>query len=142
MFKKTALAFTLLGTSILGIAATEASAAPAPPLSSLQVVKVESQLGGVEYIGQNQLSTIKDHGGSYLYISTVEVGYGHIRYAEMNGSKLKEKDSKMLDFNGDRIIDGWEYRWDASGHEDGTFKYRNTSTNFPNNTLSTSLRIK
>ncbi len=48
--------------------ATDVSAAPAPPLTSLNVVKVESQLGGVEFIGPNNLSTFKDHGGSYLYI--------------------------------------------------------------------------
>lgn len=62
----------ILGVSSLVVGATvgiatDVSAAPAPPLTSLNVVKVESQLGGVEFIGPNNFSTVKDHGGSYLY---------------------------------------------------------------------------
>jgi hypothetical protein len=142
MFKKTAFALTLLGTSILGGAVTNVSAAPAPPLSSVKVVKVESQQGGIEYINSNSFSTVNDHGGSYLYISTVEIGYGQFNRAEMNGSQLKSKESKRLDFDGDRTIDGWEYKWDASGQQNGTFSYQSTSINFPRNTLSTSIYIK
>ncbi|EJR36078.1 hypothetical protein IIG_01766 [Bacillus cereus VD048] len=57
---------SLVAGATVGLA-TDVSAAPAPPLKSLNVVKVESQLGGVEFIGPNNLSTVKDHGGSYLY---------------------------------------------------------------------------
>ncbi len=57
---------SLLVGATVGLA-TDVSAAPALPLKSLNVVKVESQLGGVEFIGPNNLSTVKDHGGSYLY---------------------------------------------------------------------------
>ena len=42
--------------------ATEASAAPAAPLTSLNVVQVESELGGVETINQNSFSTTRNHG--------------------------------------------------------------------------------
>ena len=35
-----------------------------------------------------------------------------------------------------------KYKWDASGQQNGQFKYQNTSTNAPWNTLSTSLNIK
>ena len=38
--------------------ATEASAGPAAPLTSLNVVQVESELGGVETINQKQLQHI------------------------------------------------------------------------------------
>lgn len=48
----------------------------------------------------------------------------------------------MIDINGDRTVDGWEYKWDASGQQNGQFKYQNTSTNAPWNTLSTTLNIK
>lgn len=137
----------ILGVSLLVVGATvglatDVSAAPAPPLTSLNVVKVESQLGGVEFIGPNNLSTIKDHGGSYLYIYTNEMGYGRNPIAQMSGQKLKKVESKMIDINGDRTVDGWEYKWDASGQQNGQFKYQNTSTNAPWNTLSTSLNIK
>ena len=42
--------------------ATEASAGPAAPLTSLNVVQVESELGGVETINQNSFSTTRNHG--------------------------------------------------------------------------------
>ena len=54
------------------------------------MVKVESQLGGVEFIYPNNLSTAKDHGGSYLYIYTNEMGYGRNPIAQMSGQKLKK----------------------------------------------------
>ncbi|MHA4218300.1 DUF4879 domain-containing protein [Bacillus cereus] len=130
----------ILGVSSLVVGATfglstDVSAAPAPPLTSLNVVKVE-------FIGPNNLSTVKDHGGSYLYIYTNEMGYGRNPIAQMSGQKLKKVDSKMIDINGDRTVDGWEYKWDASGQQNGQFKYQNTSTNAPWNTLSPSLNIK
>ena len=42
--------------------ATEALAGPAAPLTSLNVVQVESELGGVETINQNSFSTSRNHG--------------------------------------------------------------------------------
>ena len=49
-------------TAFVGLGmATEASAAPAP-LTSLNVVQVESELGGVETINQNSFSTSRNHG--------------------------------------------------------------------------------
>ncbi len=30
----------------------------------------------------------------------------------------------MIDINGDRTVDGWEYKWDASGQQNGQFKYQ------------------
>ena len=46
--------------------ATEASA-EAAPLTSLNVVQVESELGGVETINQNSFSTSRNHGEN-IYI--------------------------------------------------------------------------
>ena len=51
--------------------ATEASAAP---LTSINVVQVESEQGGVETINPNSFSKKRDHGGKYLYITTKEIG--------------------------------------------------------------------
>ncbi|SCN42170.1 Protein of unknown function [Bacillus wiedmannii] len=41
------------------------------------------------------------------------MGYGRNPIAQMSGQKLKKVDSKMIDINGDRTVDGWEYKWDA-----------------------------
>ncbi|MEB8659062.1 DUF4879 domain-containing protein, partial [Bacillus cereus] len=52
MLKKAALGISSLAiTAFVGLGmATEASAGPAAPLTSLNVVQVESELGGVETI--------------------------------------------------------------------------------------------
>ncbi len=143
MLKKVALGTSLTMAVVVGLGmASEASAGPAPALTSLNVLKVESELGGVEYVSPNNLSTIKDHGGSYLYIYTREMGYGHLPFAKMNGEKAKEVSSTMIDVNGDRIIDGWERKWDVSGNQSGRFEYENTSTNYPWNKMYTALNIK
>lgn len=66
MFKKAALGISSLAiTAFVGLGmATEASAGPAAPLTSLNVVQVESELGGVETINQNSFSTSRNHGGN------------------------------------------------------------------------------
>lgn len=53
----------ILGVSSLVVGATVglATDVSAPPLTSLKVVKVEFQIGGVEFIGANNLSTVKNH---------------------------------------------------------------------------------
>ncbi|MCR6850515.1 YolA family protein [Bacillus sp. IBL03825] len=145
MFKKLVLGVTSLAiASAVGLGfSSEASAAPAPPLTSVKIVKVESQFGGVEFINSNSLSTSQHHGGSYLYVYTRDMGYGSNPGAQMNGGFLKKVGSTPIDVNGDRTIDGWEYKWDASVYQSGgQFQYKNRSTNAPWNTLSTSLNIR
>ena len=68
MFKKTLGISSLAITAFVGLGmATEASAGPAAPLTSLNVVQVESELGGVETINQNSFSTSRNHGEN-IYI--------------------------------------------------------------------------
>ena len=117
--------------------------APAPPLSYVEVyAAISTNYPTYEYFSQNQLSSVQDHGGAEMYIVTEEIGYGHIRKAELNGSKLTEKQRLFIDYNNDTIIDGYYIWWDASGHEDGSFYYENTSTNYPWNKMFDSMYIK
>ncbi|MGQ0518509.1 DUF4879 domain-containing protein, partial [Bacillus sp. D-CC] len=60
---KVALGISSLAiTAFVGLGmATEASAGPAAPLTSLNVVQVESEQGGVETINPNSFSTTRDH---------------------------------------------------------------------------------
>lgn len=48
-------------------------------------------------------------------IYTNEMGYGRNPIAQMSGQKLKKVDSKMIDINGDRTVDGWEYKMGCFG---------------------------
>lgn len=60
----------------------------------------------------------------------------------MNGDpKLKNVGSIAIDLEGDSIVDGWYYFWDASGYEEGNYYYHATSINYPVNTMSDSLYI-
>ncbi|UYX52454.1 YolA family protein [Bacillus thuringiensis] len=141
MFKKAALGISSVTiTAFIGLGmATEASAGPAAPLSSLNVVQVESEQGGVEMINPNNFSTTRNHGGSHLYITTKEIGYGQNPFAKMNGSAVKSIGSTII---GGNPIVGWYYKWDASGHQQGTFEYQKTSINYPFNTMRTSIYIQ
>ncbi|MEK5231748.1 DUF4879 domain-containing protein [Lysinibacillus sp. FSL K6-0232] len=85
--------------------------ASAPPFSYVEVyVAVSTNYPTYEYFSQNQLSFVQDHGGAEIYIVTEEIGYGHIRKAELNGSKLTEKQRLFIDYNNDTIVDGY-YIW-------------------------------
>lgn len=117
--------------------------APAPPLSYLQVYSVIStQHPTYEYFSPSQLSSVYDHGGAELYVVTEELGDGHLRYAKFDGVNLKQHMSQYIDLDGDSIVDGYYIWWDASGNDNGTFKYQNTSTNFPGNIITDSILIK
>ncbi|WP_235162446.1 MULTISPECIES: DUF4879 domain-containing protein [Sediminibacillus] len=118
-------------------------AAPAPPLTSLEVyAAISSNYPEYEYFSSNQLSSVQDHGGEELYIVTAELGYGFQRNAAFNGSQLSEIDRENIDLEGDSIVDGWFIWWDASGNENGLFTYENTSTNSPWNTMFDRMNIK
>nr|WP_225942006.1 DUF4879 domain-containing protein [Sporosarcina limicola] len=120
--------------------------ASAPPLNSLEVYATRSTqyLSGTdfEYYSANQLSSVYDHGGAIFQIVTAELGYGHIRFAKLNGVNLPQLATQHIDLNRDFVVDGWYVWWDASGHTGGTFTYQNTSTNFPSNTMTDSIFIK
>ncbi|CAH2465981.1 hypothetical protein IIQ_05214 [Bacillus cereus VD118] len=109
MFKKAALGISSLAITVfvgLGMA-TEASAGLAAPLSSLNVVQVESEQGRVETINPNSFSTTRNHGGKYVYIYTKEIGYGQNPFAKMNGSAVKSIGSTVI---GGKPIVGWYYK--------------------------------
>lgn len=117
--------------------------APAPPLTYLEVcAAISSNYPQYEYFDDYQFSSIEDHGGAEVYIVTAELGYGYSRFAKMNGTTLQSIQSQSIDLEGDSIIDGWYYWWDASAFENGNFTYQNTSSNSPWNTMSDSIYIK
>lgn len=116
---------------------------PAPPLTYLQIYAASStQHPDWEIFSDNQTSSVADHGGVELYIVTVELGYGSNNIARMNSSSVPLYDSASLDLDGDSIIDGWMYQWNASGYNSGTFTYQSTSINSPWNTMSDRMNIR
>ena len=67
------------------------------------------------------------------------MGYSQNPFAKMIGSNLKSIGSTII---GGRPIVGWDYKWDASGHQQGTFEYQKTSINALFNTMRTSIYIQ
>lgn len=115
----------------------------APPLTYLEVyAAISSNYPTYEYFSQDQRYSTEDHGGTEMYIVTAELGYGYQQSAEMNELTLSEVQSQYIDLNRDSIIDGWYTWWDASGNENGTFTYQNTSATYPWNTMTDFMNIK
>jgi hypothetical protein len=126
--------------------AAEGSAAqvlgPAPKLTYLQVYAViSSQHPTYEYVGQNQFSTVYDHGGAEMYVVTAELGYGNNPIAQMNGARLTQFRSQAIVDSSGTVI-GWYRWWNSNGIQGGRFTYQNTSTNYPWNTMSDWLDIR
>lgn len=61
---------------LLALGAQSASAASAPPLTQLKVLKVESPACGFESIAEGQVETRCNHAGPNIRVFVLEVGYG------------------------------------------------------------------
>lgn len=126
--------------------------APAPALSSVRVYAVGSTSCGWEYINGNS-STSCNHGGGELRVAIIEIGYGANPIASMNGGHLPRSAryaSTGICITGTQYtwpctpgqtIVGWLDEYNVDGQESGYFRYQNTSTNAPYNTLYTQINI-
>jgi len=144
---KTMLA--LAAVAMMGAATV--AAAPAPPLSYLQIRYVGSSNIGWEPIADSQFSTAQDHGGAQLRVLTVEVGYGTNAIAKINGVILPASANYATmvfcgsDFlapcSAGQTIVGYMRYWNVDGYQRGTFYYQSTSINSPFNTMSDTLTV-
>jgi Domain of unknown function (DUF4879) len=142
----------LLALSAASLLATATvAAAPAPPLSYVQIRYVGSSTQGWEPIADGNFTTSLDHGGALMRVVTVEVGYGSSRIARMNGSVLPSSANYQSDAfcssnfltpcqPGQTIV-GFTRYWNVDGYPGGTFSYQSTSINYPFNTMSDTLNI-
>lgn len=147
MKKKAMLALT----SLAMLATATVAAAPAPPLSYVQVRYVGSSNQGWEPIADAQASTTLDHGGAQLRVLTVEVGYGTVRIAKINGTTLPSTANyQTVAFCGSNFLTpcspgqtivGYTRYWNVDGYQGGTFSYQTTSINSPFNTMIDTLNI-
>jgi hypothetical protein len=127
-----------------------ASAASAPPLSQVKVLKVESPGCGFESIAQGQEQTRCDHSGANIRVYVLEVGYGRGAHVGLDGFEVNGTRTPICAFDNGNLTEctagnktvGYVYVFDLAGRQEGTFTFSNTSTNAPGNTLSTQLYIK
>ena len=71
------------------------------PLQEVRVIGVcsEKSKGKWEKIQKNQSMTRQSHGGAFLRIATIDIGYGHSGIAKMNSSRLEQYDSEVITNN-------------------------------------------
>ncbi|MDQ0125136.1 hypothetical protein J2W17_004092 [Pseudomonas lini] len=127
-----------------------ASAASAPPLSQVKVLRVESPGCGFESIAQGQEQTRCNHSGANIRVYVLEVGYGRGAHVGLDGFEINGTRTPICAFDNGNLTEctvgkhtvGYMYVFDLAGKQEGTFTFSNTSTNAPGNTLSTQLYIK
>ncbi|ALI02129.1 MULTISPECIES: DUF4879 domain-containing protein [Pseudomonas] len=143
------LAFGLSGAMLLG--AHTALAASAPPLSEVKVLKVQSTSCGIEDIAPGQDKTKCDHAGPNIKIYVLEIGYGRLPNATLDGFEVNGVRAPVCAYGNGNLTEcsgvaskivGNLYTFDLAGKQEGTFTFSNTSINAPGNTISTQLYIK
>ncbi|MHC8341827.1 DUF4879 domain-containing protein [Pseudomonas sp. RT6P73] len=144
------------GAAVIGVAmalllgAQTASAAMAPPLSQVKVVKVESPGCGYENIVENQEQTSCDHSGPSIRVYVLEIGYGRAPHVALDGFEVDGTRTPVCAFQTGNLKDctpgektvGYLYIFNLAGKQNGIFTFSNTSINAPGNTMSTQLYIK
>jgi hypothetical protein len=126
--------------------------AAASPLSAMWVYAVGSSNCGWENTA-GLTTTTCNHGGAQLRSAVLEIGYGNTRVPKMNGGTLP---SSALLASTPVCVTGGYYSWPCTagqtvvgflleykldGHQNGLFKYQNTSSNSPWNTMSVQISI-
>ncbi|NHB92103.1 YolA family protein [Photorhabdus cinerea] len=126
--------------------------APAPALTNMWVYAVGSTNCGWEYTS-NLFATTCDHGGQQLRAAVLEIGYGVNPIAWMNGGILPKSatysSQTVCITNGyytwpctaGQTVVGFLNEYNLDGNQNGTFRYQNTSTNSPWNTMSVQINI-
>jgi hypothetical protein len=134
----------------LALGPQAASAASAPPLTQVKVLKVESQACGFENIAEGQEQTRCNHTGPNIRIFVLEVGYGRQAHVALDGFEVNGTRTPVCAFDNGNLTDctvgrktvGYLYIFDMAGKQEGTFTFSNTSINAPGNKMSTQLYIK
>jgi hypothetical protein len=131
-------------------------AASAPPLSNVQVLKVQSAACGIENISAGQERTTCDHGGANIKVYVLEIGYGRTPTVQLDGFNLDGFNldgvqTKVCAYDNGNLTEctgastkivGTLYIFDLGDKQEGTFSFSNRSINAPGNTVSTQLYIK
>ena len=120
--------------------------APAPPVSLVGILRVTSEKGGREDIIPGQTQTNRNHGGSFMEVATLVVGYGGTSsdFASYGGPGfiLNYTYVEPVTITGSSVVIGWIIVWDLSGKSPGgQFLYTARSMN-PGPTMQTYINIR
>ncbi len=115
-----------------------------------EVYAVGSSNVGWEYLNASQGSTSYNHGGSILYVSVLQYGYGNPNQSTMNGISKSYFDSDLLCGTLSNLhycsvgetVTGWLYHYNFSGQQSGSFNASTNSTASPYGYWSDSVYIQ
>jgi len=117
-------------------------AAPAPPITSFEIITVSSPQGGVESkVAASALVTTNDHGGTYIDVTVRQMGYSTYNIGTMDTYGMTLTDTKYV-LNSSRAIIGYDYTFRISkGFSSGTVTLKAGSIN-TGKVWTDSIRIK
>ena len=125
------------------------SAAPAMPLSQVEILKVASKSGAVEDVSDGREQTKAHHSGPNIKVFVLERGYGREPTATFDGQEVNgvrtpvcNKGAGMVTCDGAGTTVGYLYTFDLGNKENGWFQFSNTSLVPPYTRLGAQLHIK
>ena len=131
------------------LASVALNAAPAMPLSAVEILKVVSRTCAVEDVSDAREQTRCNHDGPNIKVYVLERGYGGQPNVTLNGQKLDgvrapvcNRGSGLDDCQRGGTTTGYLYTFDLGNKNEGWFEFSNTSLVPPHNRLGARLFIK
>ncbi|MFP3516903.1 DUF4879 domain-containing protein [Pseudomonas sp. SIMBA_077] len=125
------------------------SAAPAMPLSQIEILKVASSSGAVENVSDGREQTKEHHGGPNIKVFVLERGYGGQPTVTFDGQTVDgkrtpvcNKGEGLVTCDGAGTTVGYLYTFDLGNKEGGWFQFSNTSLVAPFTRLTAQLYIQ
>lgn len=131
------------------LASVALNAAPAMPLSAVEILKVVSRTCAVEDVSDAREQTRCNHDGPNIKVYVLERGYGGQPNVTLNGQKIDgvrapvcNRGSGLDDCQRGGTTTGYLYTFDLGNKNEGWFEFSNTSLVPPHNRLGARLFIK
>ena len=131
------------------LASVALNAAPAMPLSAVEILKVVSRTCAIEDVSDAREQTRCNHDGPNIKVYVLERGYGGQPNVTLNGQKIDgvrapvcNRGSGLDDCQRGGTTTGYLYTFDLGNKNEGWFEFSNTSLVPPHNRLSARLFIK
>ena len=125
------------------------SAAPAMPLSTVEILKVASVSCAVEDVSDGREQTRCNHNGPAIKVYVLERGYGGQPNVTLDGEEVDgvrapvcNQGEGLVACNGAGTTVGHLYTFDLGNKDGGWFEFSNTSLVPPHNRLDVRLYIK
>ena len=125
------------------------SAAPAMPLSTVEILKVASVSCAVEDVSDGREQTRCDHNGPHIKVYVLERGYGGQPNVTLDGQEVDgvrapvcNQGEGLVACNGSGTTVGHLYTFDLGNKNGGWFEFSNSSLVPPHNRLGVRLYIR